>query len=176
MSEQDVKQLPLRSEITDEYKWAVDRVYADTEAWEKDYAAAKALLPELASFRGRLGEGWQVMLEYLQLDEKFSLLLERLYLYAHMRRDEDNGNSAFQGLHDRAQSLAVEAGQVAAFFSPEVLALPEEQLASYLEREELALYRLMFKNITRYRPHTLSPAEEQLLAASSEMGASFHNI
>ena len=93
MSEQDVKQLPLRSEITDEYKWAVDRVYADTEAWEKDYAAAKALLPELASFRGRLGEGWQVMLEYLQLDEKFSLLLERLYLYAHMRRDEDNGKT-----------------------------------------------------------------------------------
>ena len=176
MSEQEVKQLPLRSEIADEYKWAADRVYPDREAWEKDYAAAKDLLPRLASFRGRLGEGWQVMLEYLQLDEEFSLLLERVYLYAHMRKDEDNGNSAFQALYDRVQSLAVEAGQAMAFFSPEVLSLPEDQLEAYLARPELELYRLMFKNITRYRPHTLSPAEEQLLAASSEMGASFHNI
>ena len=125
MSEQEVKKLPLRSEIPDEYKWAAERVYADSAAWERDFAAAKALLPRLASYRGRLGEGWQVMLEYLQLDEEFSLLLERLYLYAHMRRDEDNANAEFQALEDRAQSLAVEASQIGAFFSPEVLALPE---------------------------------------------------
>ena len=176
MSEQEVKKLPLRSEIPDEYKWAAERVYADSAAWERDFAAAKALLPRLASYRGRLGEGWQVMLEYLKLDEEFSLLLERLYLYAHMRRDEDNANAEFQALQDRAQSLAVEAGQIGAFFSPEVLALPEEQLASYLDRPEMQLYCLLFKNITRFRPHTLSPAEEQLLAGSYEMGASFHNI
>ena len=176
MSEQEVKKLPLRSEVPDEYKWAAERVYADSEAWERDFASAKALLPRLASYRGRLNDGWQVMLEYLKLDEEFSRLLERLYLYAHMRRDEDNANAEFQALQDRAQRLAVEAEQTCAFFSPEVLALPEEQLASYLDRPEMQLYRLLFDNITRFRPHTLSPAEEQLLAGSSEMGASFHNI
>ena len=176
MSEQEVKKLPLRSEVPQAYKWAVERVYADTEAWERDFSTAKTMLPRLASYKGRLGEGWQVMLEYLQLNEEFDLLLERLYLYAHMRRDEDNGNAEFQALQGRAESLAVEAEQTCAFFSPEVLALPEEQLAAYLDREELALYRLLFRNITRYRPHTLSPAEEQLLAGSSEMGMAFHNI
>ncbi|MBR2782606.1 MAG: oligoendopeptidase F [Firmicutes bacterium] len=176
IQEQEVKTLPLRSQVAEQDKWAVERVYASPADWEKDFEAAKDLLPRLASYQGRLGEGWQVMLEYLQLDEKFSLLLERLYLYASMRRDEDNGNSEFQALRGRAESLAVEAGQVGAFFSPEVLALPEAQLASYLDRPELQLYRLLFRNITRYRPHTLSPAEEQLLAASGEMGAAFHNI
>ena len=176
MSEQEIKTLPARGEIAERDKWAVDRVYAGLPEWEADFAAAKALLPRLASYQGRLGESWQVMLEYLRLDEEFSLLLERLYLYASMRRDEDTANALYQGLHDRAESLAVEAGQITAFFSPEVLALPEEQLSSYLARPELKLYGLMFRQITRFRPHTLSPAEEQLLAASGEVGAAFGNI
>lgn len=176
MNEEKVKTLPLRSEIADKDKWAVERVYADAASWEQDFAAAKALLPRLAAFQGRLSQGWQTVLEYLQLDEELSRLLGRLYLYASMRRDEDNGNAAFQALHDRVESLAVEAGQVGSFFSPEVLALPEERLDEYLARPELALYRLLFKNITRYRPHTLTPGEERLLAASSEMGGAFHNI
>ena len=176
MSEQKVKTLPPRCQVAEKDKWAVERVYGSTADWESDFAQAKALLPRLASFRGRLGEGWQVMLEYLQLDEEFSRKLERLYLYASMRRDEDNGSAEFQALHDRAESLAVEAGQTCAFFSPEVLSIHEKLLEEYLARPELQLYRLLFRNITRFRPHTLSPAEEQLLAATGEMGGAFHNI
>ena len=39
-----------------------------------------------------------------------------------MRRDEDNGNSLYQGMTDRASGLSVRIESALAFFDPEVLA------------------------------------------------------
>lgn len=172
----EVKALPSRAEVASEFKWAVERVYACREDWQADQAAAQALIPQLAAYQGRLSQGWQVMAQYLEQQQRLSQLLERLYLYASMRHDEDTAQPAFQALRDQGESLYVAASQATAFFTPEVLSLPPRQVEEYLSHPELALYRRMFDDILRYRSHTLSPAEEQLLAASGEMAGSFSNI
>lgn len=170
------KKLRKRSEMDPIYQWNTVKLYADETSWQADVESLRALLPQLDQYSGRLGEGAPTLLEFLRLEESCGLLLEKVYLYAAMRRDEDNGDAHFQGLYEQAETLAVEAGQRTAFFAPEVLSLPEEQLTAYLQQPELALYRKFIEDITRMRAHTLSPAEEKLLAGSSEMAGGFGNI
>ena len=174
--EAEVKSSLLREQIEEQYKWRVDKLYANEDDWELDFAAAQIYLSQGASFQGHLGEGWEVVRDFLVWDEEFSRLLDKLYLYAAMRRDEDNTNGKYQALYDRVQGLAISASQATAFFSPEILALPEEQLGEYLAQPDMALYKRMFEDITRMREHTLSPAEEVLLAGSGEMAGAFRNI
>jgi len=170
------KTIPAREEIDPQFKWTVEDLYATEEAWQADFAKAEQLVKEGAAFQGRLGEGWQVMRDFFRWQEESDMLLEKLYLYASMRRDENNANALYQGLHDQIEGLAVNAGSITAFFTPEVLALPEEQIEEYLSHDELKLYRRVFDAILRTRPHVLSPQEETLLAQTGEMAGAFRNI
>ncbi|MDO4733041.1 MAG: oligoendopeptidase F [Bacillota bacterium] len=165
-----------RNEIPQAETWAVERIYPDQDAWEADFLQVKPLLEAAAAWEGRLGEGPAALLDFLQAEEKLSRLVDKLYLYAAMRQDEDNNDQLFQGLRSRIEALAVEANASLSWFGPQLLALPEEQVQSYLDSPELALYRRMLENILRERPHVLSGPEQRLLAASGEMGGAFHNI
>ena len=56
------------------------------------------------------------------------------------------------------------------FETPEVLSIPDETLERfYGKKPELELFRRYFYNIQRRRAHTLSDAEERLLAAARDM-------
>lgn len=176
MNEAPPRTIPSRAELDPADKWQVEAVYSSDEAWQTDFAIASQLVQEGADFAGHLQEGPELMLEYLQWSERCNLLMERLYLYAAMRRDEDNTNTRYQALYDKIEGLAVHLGSITAFFTPEVLALPAEQLADYLARPELQPYQRMFDDIIRMRPHTLSQAEETLLAKTGDMASSFRNI
>ncbi|MBR2570945.1 MAG: oligoendopeptidase F [Clostridia bacterium] len=69
---------------------------------------------------------------------------------------------------DRAESLSARAGAATAFLDPELLALPEETLEQAAADPEMADYDRYLRELLRQRPHTLSPAEEKLLAMASE--------
>ena len=165
-----------RNDIPQGEKWAVERIYPNQAAWEDDLALVPGLLEQALAWEGRMNEGWQAVRDFLQAEEKLSRLVDKLYLYAAMRQDEDNNDPEFQAMRSRIETLAVEANARLSWFGPQLLALPEEQMQSYLEQPELALYRKLLEDILRERPHVLSAAEERLLAATGEMGGAFHNI
>ena len=55
------------------------------------------------------------------------------------------------------------------FIRPEIMAIPEEQIEQFLEEKEIEFYRFYLEQLLRYRDHTLTDKEEQLLAASGEI-------
>jgi len=69
----------------------------------------------------------------------------------------------------RYQSVAARAGQAASFIRPEILSLSTAKLNKFIAAKPLAPYRLSLERLMRYKPHTLSDAEENLLAMQSEM-------
>ena len=170
------KQIPTRDQIEDKYKWRIDWVYADKSSWQKDLDKAKAMLPEAAAYQGHLADSAEKLLAFIKWDEELSQLIERVYLYAAMKQDENNGDTEAQAMRSAAQTLAVEASSLTAFFSPEVLAMDPARLEDFLSRPELALYRRFIEDITRMRPHTLSPEQEALLAETGEISGSFDTI
>ncbi|ANB58505.1 oligoendopeptidase F [Anoxybacillus sp. B7M1] len=173
---QAVKSLPKRNEIPIEETWRLEDIFPSDEAWEQEFQEVKKMLPQLADYQGRLGESADVFYEALQYQDHLSLRLDKLYTYAHMRYDQDTTNSFYQSLNDRIKGLYSEASSAMAFIVPEILAIDEAKVKSFLkEKEELKLYEHALDEINRQRPHVLSAKEEALLAQAAEVMASSSN-
>jgi oligoendopeptidase F len=113
------------------------------------------------------------ILEVLQLKDAIGMVLDKLYVYARMHKDEDNANSLYQGMTDRIQGLATEAGGVISFIVPALVTLKSEQLRQYLDQlPELRIYSRFFEEIERQKAHILSEAEEKILAESADLADS----
>ncbi len=161
--------LPTRNEADRATQWHLEDIYPSNEAWEAEYKKADEAIAEAGGWAGRLGESASTLLAALLSISKVSLLVERLYVYARMRRDEDNANTLYQGMTDRAGAISVRLGSALAYFDPEILAIDPERLDGFFTQElALGLYRHNIDQITRRRAHTLSAAEEKLLAMAGE--------
>lgn len=169
--------LPTRKEIPDRYKWRLEDIYASDNLWEQDFQQVKKLTGEVEAYRGKLGQSAQALLEALQLEYRLQELNERVFTYARMRRDEDNANPTYQALTDRAASLNILVQAALSFIVPEILALPSETLERFRREEPgLALYRFALDELLRQKDHTLSAAEEQIIAGVGEVAQAPANI
>ncbi len=164
------KTLPTRKDVPVEYTWRLEDIFATDEQWEQEFQQIQALLPKFSEYKGRLGESAQMLYEALQYRDHVFMRLGKLYAYAHMRHDEDTANSLYQGLETRAEGLYAEAGQATAFIVPEILAMDEDVLHTFLQQyEPLRLYAHELDEMNRQRPHVLSEKEEALLAQAAEV-------
>ena len=172
-----VNKLPKRNEVPQESKWRLEDIYPDQKTWERDYQWVKTRMPEAESVKGSLGQSSEQLLKGLEYYAELSQTLEKLYSFAHMKKDEDNGNTEAQALLDRAQSLLVEGTSAVSFMIPELLAIPEETLNTYIESlDGLQIYDQFLHEVARRKAHVLSAQEEQLLAMAGEVGAAPRNI
>lgn len=171
------EKLPTRQEVPDKDKWRLEDIYATDAQWERDFQELRIMSKEIQAYKGRLGESARVLLETLQAEERLQQLNEKIYAYARMRRDEDNTNAVYQALTDRADSISTEVQTAVSFILPEILALPEEKLAGFRQVERgLDLYEFAFEEIMRQKDHTLSPAEERIIAQAGEVTEAPANI
>lgn len=159
-----------RDQMDPAYLWNLEDIVPGTEAWEADFTRLKAELPKLAAYEGRIGESAATLADALNLRSRLSLESERLYVYARMHRDEDNGVAQYQAMADRAYGLLVELEAAASYFTPQVLALGGETIGQWLAQEpRLATYRQYFAEVLHMQGHILSPEQERLLAMCGEV-------
>lgn len=170
MTEIKNKALPKREEIDIKYKWKLEDIYANDEAWEADFKKIRLLSADIKAFKGTLGGSPETLLRCLKLCDDMLSLNDKLFVYARMRRDENNANSVYQALTDRAMALSTEAYAAVSFIVPEIISIDEKVLKEYIDSSTaLQLYRQYFAEILRQKPHILSEREEELLALSAEL-------
>ncbi|MCE3200286.1 oligoendopeptidase F [Paenibacillus sonchi] len=158
-----MKQLLKRSEVPAENRWKLEDMFASQEQWDAEYKEAKKLINSASGFQGKLDSA-DALKKCFELDDKLSLLTERLYVYAHMRQDEDTAAPTYQALSQKAKKLGVEAGEATSFITPEILALPDEKLDQFIADASLSDYTFTLKEMKREKAHILTKAEEALLA------------
>lgn len=159
-----------RDDIQQEYTWNLESIFPTNEDWERDFQALQLRLPELEVLKGTLSQSGQALWTLLQKRDEIYQALERLYVYASMRKDEDTTNSLYQGMADRAMQLYVRTLTIASFIEPEILALSPETVAQFMkETPELALYQQQLDDLNLKRAHIRSAEIESILAAASEM-------
>ena len=158
-----------RGEISEQSQWDLSGLYSSNEEWNKDLETLEGDVPKYDNFRGTLSQSFIKLKESLEFDMNISRRLEKLYTFAHLKNDEDKTNSFYQGNFEKAMRLLNEAGRASSFIRPEIMAIPEEQIDQLLEEKEIEFYRFYLEQILRYRDHTLTDKEEQLLAASGEI-------
>ncbi len=163
--------VPERKDVPVEYTWKLEDIYASNEAWEADFEKAGAMVKVISSFAGKLGEP-QVLKQALNAYFSLNQTVDSLFTYARMRRDEDNRRTEYQALTDRAQSLAVSMSTACAYIEPELLELDAAYLKEVMDTEGFENYKVFLSEIERRRPHTLTAAEERIIAMTGEMGSS----
>lgn len=164
------KSLPKREDIPAEEKWHLEAIYETDEDWEREFQEVKDLLPNMSQYKGKLGESADTLYDALQLEDEITMKLGKLFTYAHMRSDEDTTNSFYQGLNDRAASLATRVGSELSFIVPEILSIDEDRLRAFLkENEHLQLYEHQLEQINHQRDHILPAEQEAILAQVSEV-------
>ncbi|HOB19962.1 MAG TPA: M3 family metallopeptidase, partial [Candidatus Atribacteria bacterium] len=173
----EAKRLPKRNEVPEDLKWRLEDIYSTQAAWEEDFRQVKDMLPRISSVRGTLGQSGDSLKQGLDLVARGAQKVEKLFVYARMKKDEDNGNSEAQALEERAQALMVEYESAVSFVVPEILSIPQETLDKYLaENKGLEEYDHYLRDISRRRVHTLSASEEMILAMAGEVAAAPGNI
>ena len=158
-----------RRDIAEEYLWDLSSLFADDEAWEKECAKLTEDFASLEQFRGRLGEGAETLAEAYKLMYELGPRLEAMHGYAFQRRTEDTRSAQAQNMVTKADSAYVRFMGAVSFLQPELLSLPDEQLEQYRNAEVLAPYRHLFEDTLREKPHTLTTAEEAIVAAFGEI-------
>ncbi|WP_019850672.1 oligoendopeptidase F [Desulfitobacterium sp. PCE1] len=162
--------LKTRSEIPEQYKWHLEDIFPSDQAWEEEFLKAEKLLERAEAFQGHLGDSVETLLACFEWMNEVGQSVGEIYTYARMRRDEDNRNSRYQALTDRAGALSVRVGSALAFVVPEILALPEGRLEGFRKtNEKITLYDHALEDILRKREHVLSSQEEKLLAEMGEI-------
>ncbi|AOT69099.1 oligoendopeptidase F [Geosporobacter ferrireducens] len=166
-----------RKAIDQQYKWRLEKLYADDAAWEKDFTTVKELLKESVKIAGSLGESAEKLYAALHFTDEISRKIENVFIYARMKKDEDNRVTKYQEMSDKAQGLSVEVQSSLSFLVPEILSIPEEKIKAFLEEhEELKLYQFYLEEILRQKEHILTKEEEQILAQAGELAAAPRNI
>lgn len=162
--------LKTREEVPTELTWNLEAIFSTDEEWEEEFEALKEEYKKVEKFKGTLADSPENLLKLFQFEDEFDGRLEKLYVYAHMRSDQDTTNSKYQDQNARAASLATEAMSAFSFVTPEILGMSDEQIESFLtQNEELKTYEKTLRDIMKSRPHVLSEKEEVLLAKSQEV-------
>lgn len=165
-----------RSDVLAENTWNLQDLCESDEVFEQQRAKVQSLLPKLMSYQGRLSEGAELIREYLMLTEETEQIFDTIYVYANMHLHEDMNVTKYQGYVSQMQTLATQLAAAESFFEAELLSLPERQLHAYVEEDCLARYRLLLERILRQKSHTLTEAEEAILAKSCEMASAADDI
>ncbi|MBR7040169.1 MAG: hypothetical protein IKI21_13140, partial [Oscillospiraceae bacterium] len=160
-----------RNEINVQDTWDLTPVFADVAAWEDARAKAEAALPDFAQMLPGMTASAQALYDITQMLVSLSSDIERVYTYAHLRYSEDTTNNEARQLMGKAQDLIVRFSEAATPYDTTLLTLTPDQLEGYLQtlpalEDE---FGILLRERFRYKPHTLSEAEEQLLAAFTKV-------
>lgn len=162
--------IPQRAEVSAENKWSINDIYADDEAWERDYKKADEFTEKIGSFKGELSTSADKLLEYLRLDDELTILFDSLINYAHRKHDEDTRVAKYQDMTSRLEMLYVRIAGASAFVTPEILSVSDDDMEGfYKSAPGLELYRLSLDRVRRKRAHILSENEERIMALAGEM-------
>ena len=164
-----------RSERKPENTWDLSSLYESDPLWERDFSKAASEIDTLSRFSGKLSDK-KVCLEALKACSSLERLVERLVVYSRMRRDEDNAQPVYQAFTDRAKGLLVKLYAAKAFITPELISCGREYISSLAADPAFSDFSMQLSETIRGIPHTLSAAEEKLLALTGEITSAPENI
>ena len=166
-----------RDEIAEKYKWDLTDMYVSTDRWEADIVKYNALLPEIESYRGRLGSDGKTLLAAIQKMEEIEVLISDIVVYAGLKSYEDMRVGENSANFSRARTLSTKYNEATSYMRPELLAIPPRKLAKMISSTKgLVIYRHFIDEQLRLRDYTLSEAEERILASASDALGKFSSV
>ncbi|HEM6022470.1 TPA: oligoendopeptidase F [Streptococcus suis] len=159
-----------RYEIEEKYQWDLTTIFPTDDAWEAELADLQAETEKTKEFAGHLLDSAKSLLEISETQLGLMRRIEKLYVYASMKNDQDTREGKYQEFQAKAMGLYAAFSQAFAFYEPEFMAITEEQLEAFkAEEPTLVQYSHQFEKLLAAKDHVLSQEVEEVLAATSEI-------
>ena len=159
-----------RNEINEKDTWDLSTIFETDKKWEEELALLTEDTKEAARLEGHLLDSAESLLNITERYLDLSRRLEKLYVYAHMKNDQDTRVAKYQEYYAKAMTLYSQLDQVFSFYEPEFMAITEEQYQKLLAEEpKLQPYKHFFDKLLQNKEHVLSQREEELLAGAGEI-------
>lgn len=159
-----------RSHIDEKYQWDLSTVFATDDAWEADLASLDSDLENAKAYKGHLTALSNDLLAITESYLALSRRLEKLYVYASMKNDQDTTVAKYQEYQAKATAIYAKFSEIFAFYEPELMQLSKEAFEDFVaETPALSAYAHFFEQLFKRQPHVLSQAEEELLAGAQEI-------
>ncbi|MFQ8846066.1 MAG: oligoendopeptidase F [Clostridia bacterium] len=174
----NTKELKTRDQIDSKYKWNIEAMIPDESVISGKLETIKKEAEAYGEdFAGRLTESADTLLAAFQKRDDIWRRLEKIYVYARMRRDENNAETKYQAMADQCNSVIAAVSASMAFFTPELLSASEETILAYIDAAPgLEIYRFAICDTMRQKAHILTQAEENILAQMSEITGATNDI
>jgi len=157
-------QTPTRDQIPAPDTWDLTLLYPTPEKWTETFQSLQTEYAAISQFKGRVGESAKTLRDMLEFDKTLNLKIERLHHYAMLKMSEDSSDNENLSREGQLQNLLTKIGEASAFLAPEIQAIGDDTFENFLKDPALADWVISLKKIRRLKPHTLSAAEERLLA------------
>ena len=159
-----------RSHIDEKDQWDLSTVFATDDAWEAELASLDGDLENAKAYKGRLTASSNDLLAITESYLSLSRRLEKLYVYASMKNDQDTTVAKYQEYQAKATAIYAKFSEIFAFYEPELMQLSKEAFEDFVaETPALSAYAHFFEQLFKRQPHVLSQAEEELLAGAQEI-------
>ncbi|EGP4834947.1 oligoendopeptidase F [Enterococcus faecium] len=166
----EVKQLPKREELPENLTWDLTKIFSSDQEFDEKYLELSEKLKKSEKYKGTLDQGASQFLDAIEFVLSVYRQTEIIYVYAHLKNDQDTGNTEYQALYARASSLFSKVSEAVSWFEPEILQLSDERIWQYFKEEpKLEVYRHYIQQIVDNRAHVLSTDQESLLAGAGEI-------
>jgi len=172
------KALKSREKADPRYKWNIEAMISDESTIDRDLQKIRKQADRYAGkYAGHLADSAETLYRAFAESDKIMRKLEKIYVYAHMRRDEDNANSRYQAMTDQAMSVIAYVSAATSFFTPELLSIPKKKLLGFIEEEPgLKTYEFVITDALRQKQHILGKKEEAILAQMGEITGATNDI
>lgn len=159
-----------RDEIAESLTWDLTTIFKNDEAWEAELAELQEKLESVEQYEGHLLDSAHNLLEITEVELELSQAVEKVYVYASMKHDQDTQVSLYQEYEAKATNLYAKFSERFAFYEPEFLELTQKDYEKFLEEEpKLKQYAHMFERLFAKKAHVLTQKEEKLLASAGEI-------
>ncbi len=153
-----------RSDIPDSHKWRLADIFPDWTAWQAACVELDERIARFAALQGTLAGGPDRLLQALRLRDEIGQLEYKVWYFASLWYDQDQRDNEINARRQQVQTLLARAAQASAWFDPELLRIPLEQVRAWMaESSELAVYRFAIEDL--YREPLPVHAERRLRGA-----------
>lgn len=166
--------IPKRTEVPEELKWDLTRVFSSDNDWEQEYTLIKKEVQDLSKLKKDFTKDGHYLYDGLTKILEVGRRLEKVYVYATMSSDVNSSDSHYLGYVAQSQTLVSQFEAATSFMNPSILELSQADLNQFMEDEpKLNNYAHMLEQIMQQKPHTLSAQEEKIIAdAGDALGTS----
>lgn len=153
-----------RKDISKQFTWSTEDLFATKNDWEAAYAAVEAMLPSIAERAGKSGLSADELKETLDKFFEVSQKAELVYLYAMFHKDSDGSDPEYQEMQERVTNQLVKLQAAGSFLQPDILSIEPNSLSEFMLDPHMKKYAQTIDSITRMRDHILDSDKELLLA------------